>query len=316
MKTYPTYRSIAISTPRVQQQRVPARRKIPNLFAYGTVSVAVLFFTVFYYYPFLMNLYYMFTNYSYIGDYQFIGLKNITRFFQDPSIRVVFSNTFILTIATVPIALILALFVAIAVFYMTIGKALIRSAIFSTTLVTGVVAAIIFKLWFSQELGYIDNILESLHFARIPWLTDTTWALTAIVIVGVWSGLGYNMVIYLAGLANVSKELLDASRVDGANATQRFYYVMIPQLKPTILFLSITLVIGALKTYAPVAILTEGGPYGSTRTALLYMFQKGFDSRNVGYGSVIAFALFIIILIITLVQMKATRFYAEDSNKR
>lgn len=297
------------------QKRVRARKKKPNLFVYSTVSLAVLFFGTFYYYPFLINLYYMFTNYSYIGSSKFVGLRNILHFFHDSNIRVAFSNTFIITLAGVPVSLILSLLVAVVVFYMTIGKSIIRSAIFSTALVTGIVAAIIFKLWFGEELGYINTLLTSLHLPRVPWLIETPWALTSIVIVGVWSALGYNMVVYLAGLANVSGDILDAARIDGANTLQRFYFIILPQLKPTIVFLAITLVINSLKTYAQVAILTDGGPYGSTRTVLLYMFQQGFDSRNVGYGSVIAFALFLIILIITLIQMKATKFYAEESGR-
>ncbi|HLW03211.1 MAG TPA: sugar ABC transporter permease [Ktedonobacterales bacterium] len=282
-----------------------------HLFAYTVVTPAVLFFAVFFYYPFFVNIYYMFTNYNYITDSHFVGLKNILHFFHDPNITTAFSNTFLLTAIGLPLALILALLVAIAVFYMTIGKTLIRSAIFSTSLVSAIVAAIIFKQWFGQELGFIDNTLASLHLARIPWLTQPSWSLFGILLVIIWGTLGYNMVIYLAGLSNVNQELVEAARVDGANAWQCLLFIIIPQLRPTIVFLAITMVINFLKTYVQVAILTNGGPYGSTRTILLYMFQQGFDFQNVGYAAVIAFALFLITLLVTLIQLRVTRLSAD-----
>lgn len=289
--------------------------KQPNWFAYGTTVSALLFFAIFFYYPFLNNLYYMFTDYNYIGSNDFVGLKNIALFFHDHHVRTAFTNTFIITLAQVVSVLIISLLVAVAVFYMTIGKAFVRSVIFSTTLVPAIVAAIIFKLWFGQELGLLNNLFNSLHLPSVPWLLDPRWGLTGIVIVGVWGGLGYNMVIYLAGLSNVDTEILEAAAIDGANAFQRFMYLILPQLKPTMVFLGITLVINSLKTYGQVAVLTNGGPYGSTQTVVLYMFQKGFFDLEVGYASVIAFALFLIILVITLIQMRVTRFYADDIKK-
>lgn len=311
MKTPVAARPNVLLSTSIQKASPVRRRTRRNGFAYAVVIPAVLFFAVFLYYPFVMNIYYMFTNYDYINDAQFVGLKNILHFFHDPNIGTAFSNTFVLTLVGVPLALILALLVATAVFYMTIGKSLIRSAIFSTTLVGGVVASIIFKVWFGQEAGFIDNVLASLHLGRIPWLIQPSWALTGILLVMIWGGLGYNMVIYLAGLSSVNRELLEAARIDGANMWQRFRSVLIPQLQPTTVFLTITLLIGLLKTYAPVAILTNGGPYGSTRTVLLYMFQEGFDFQHVGYAAVIAFALFLIILIVTLIQMRLTKLDAN-----
>jgi len=290
---------------------VRTKKRGKNLFAYFVVTPAVLFFMIFFYYPFFVNMYYMFTDYNYIAEIHFVGFSNILHFFHDPNIGISFSNTFLITLIGVPVALVLALLVAIAVFYMTLGKSLIRSAIFSTTLVSTIVAAIIFKLWFGQELGFIDNILASLHVARIPWLTQPSWALIGIVLVSVWGSLGYNMVIYLAGLSNVNRELVEAARIDGANALQRFLSIIIPQLRPTIIFLAITLVINSLKTYVQVAILTNGAPYGSTRTVLLYMFQEGFDLQHVGYAAVIAFALFLCTLIVTLIQLRVTRISAD-----
>ena len=303
--------SPAFSPVQTQQRRVARKWRNRYAFAYVVITPAVLFFAIFFYYPFFMNIYYMFTNYNYITETQFVGMKNIVHFFHDPNIGTAFSNTFLLTAIGVPLALVLALLIAIAVFYMAIGKTLIRSVIFSTTLVGGVVATIIFKVWFGQDLGFIDNILASMHLARVPWLTQPAWALTGLLIIIIWMGLGYNMVIYLAGLSNVNQDLVEAARIDGANAWQRFFYILIPQLRPTIVFLAITLMINFLKTYTPVALLTNGDPYGSTRTVLLYMLQEGFDFQHVGYGAVIALALFLIVLVITLFQLRIFRIAAD-----
>jgi ABC-type sugar transport system permease subunit len=290
--------------------RINARRR-SSAFPYIVVLPVALFFAVFLYYPFLTNIYYMFTNYNYITDTQFVGLENIVHFFHDPNIGIAFSNTFLLTFIGVPLALVLALLVAIAVFYMTIGKSLIRSAIFSTTLVGGVAAAIIFQVWFGQE-GFLNNLLGDIHLGPIPWLTQPSWGLTGILLVTLWGSLGYNMVIYLAGLSNVDRELTEAAHIDGASALQRFWFIILPQLRPTIAFLTITLLINSLKIYTQVVILTQGGPYGSTRTILVYMFQEGFDFQHVGYASVIACVLFLITLVITLLQLRVFKVSSAD----
>ena len=200
---------------------------------------------------------------------------------------------------------------ALAVFSMKRGKNFIRSALFATFLVPPVVASVIFKLMFGTESGLINTVLNTLGLPSVGWLISPGWALAAIIIVHVWNGTGYYMVIFLAGLSNINRQLYEAARVDGANGVQVFRYITVPQLKPTIIFSMIYATITYLRSFALVEILTEGGPYRSTETIIMYMFKQGFQSRNVGYASVIAVVVFLITLVISLIQMKLTKYYDD-----
>ncbi|GAA6444622.1 hypothetical protein K170097C1_30130 [Hungatella effluvii] len=164
---------------------------------------------------------------------------------------------------------------------------------------------------FGTESGLINTVLNTLGLPSVGWLISPGWALAAIIIVHVWNGTGYYMVIFLAGLSNINRQLYEAARVDGANGVQVFRYITVPQLKPTIIFSMIYATITYLRSFALVEILTEGGPYRSTETIIMYMFKQGFQSRNVGYASVIAVVVFLITLVISLIQMKLTKYYDD-----
>jgi lactose/L-arabinose transport system permease protein len=283
-----------------------------SAFIIFSIGPVIIYFIVFMYYPFIQNIRYMFSKYNYLNTPIFVGMKNITHFFRDSNVFQSFKNTFVIAVTSVPILMVLSIFIAMALYYMRIGKAFFRSAIFTTYLTSLVVAAIIFKMLFGSEIGVINNFLQYLGFNKIPWLIDPGYAIIAVIILGIWKYLGYYVVIFMAGFSNVNTELLEASMIDGASPVQRFFYVMIPQLKPTIVFSIIIATITFLRTYPTVVVLTNGGPYSSTKTILMYMFEQGFDSRNVGYASVIAVALFLVILILTMLQMKLTKSFSEE----
>ena len=282
-----------------------------RVFVWSIVIPAILFFIIFVYYPFAKNVYYMFCDYNYIKAPVFSGLKNIQQFITDSTAHRALFNTFAITIFSVPLVLVVSLGAALAVFSMKRGKNFIRSALFATFLVPPVVASVIFKLMFGTESGLINTVLNTLGLPSVGWLISPGWALAAITIVHVWNGTGYYMVIFLAGLSNINRQLYEAARVDGANGVQVFRYITVPQLKPTIIFSMIYATITYLRSFALVEILTEGGPYRSTETIIMYMFKQGFQSRNVGYASVIAVVVFLITLVISLIQMKLTKYYDD-----
>lgn len=278
---------------------------------YVALVPTILFFLLFFYYPFFVNIYWMFTDYNFLNTPRFIGLKNIAHFFRDENAWHALKITGLITIISTTITLGLSLLIAMAVFYMKIGKSIVRGAIFSTYIVSTIVTAIMFKIWFSDQLGYINGILESLGMHKVPWLTDSFWAMIAIIIVSVWLYIGYFMVIFLAGISNIDSQLFEASMIDGANRWQMFISITLPQLKPVLVFSMIIAVISYLKTFPAVVILTNGGPYNSTETILMYMFDQGFQYRHVGYASVIGTVIFLITLIISLIQLKLTKFFSE-----
>lgn len=287
--------------------------KLDQKFFIVSVLLPVLtLFTVFFYYPFLKNIYYMFTNYNYLNTPSFVGLQNIIKLFHDAKALGSLNNTFIITLCSVPLVIIFSLLFAVLADKLTFGKPFIRSCIFITNLTSTIVAAIIFKCWFNESLGIVNSVLQMLGLTGRPWLTTTNWAMVGIIILSVWLRVGYYFVLFLAGLSNVDKQLYEAAEIDGANTFRLFWNITLPQLKPVTVLTTITAVISGLNCYAEVQVLTAGGPYGSTKTALMYMFEVGFNSRNVGYGCTIALALFLITLVVTLLQMRTQRFFEVD----
>jgi len=278
---------------------------------YVVLIPTIAYFLLFFYYPFVTNMVWMFTDYNFLDRPRFIGMDNIIRLFHDVYAWRALRNTFVITVLSTPITLCISLLLALAVFYLKMGKAIVRGAIFATYIVSTIVAAVTFKVWFNGELGYVNNVLASIGLKQIPWLTDPFWAMTAIVIVSVWLLIGYFMVIFLAGISGIDSQQLEAGKIDGANTWQLFFRITLPQLKPIIVFASIIAISNYLKTYPSVVILTNGGPYRSTETILMYMFDQGFMSRNVGYASVIGIVIFLITMIIALLQLKLTKFFSE-----
>jgi len=284
-----------------------------RIFAASVMLPAIIFLGTVFYYPFFKNIYFMFHKYNYVSKPQFVGLDNIKQLFGDASAARAFMNTFQITVISVPLVLFVSLVLAISVFNVRFGKNFLKSAFFTTYLVPSVVASVIFKLMFGTELGFVNSVLGGMGIGKIAWLSKPLLAKLCIVIVHIWNGTGYYMLIFFAGLSNVDFQLYEAARVDGAGMISQFFHVTLPQLKPTIIFSALYATISYLKTYVIVQVLTEGGPYGATETAIKLIFDQGFTSRNVGYASVLAITLFLIILCVTGIQMAASkRMNGED----
>ena len=272
----------------------------------------MIFFAVFFYYPVIMNIYYMFCDYNLLSKPKFVGLKNIIRFFSDEIVRISFQNTFIIALFSVPLVIVFAILVATALFNIKKGAGFFRSAIFASYLTSMIVAAIVFKSWFGTESGFINGLLVSLGKSKIPWLSEPATAMMTVIVLSVWKYVGYYVVIFLAGFSNINADLYEAARIDGAGSVKMFFSITIPQLMPTIVYSMIISTITYLRSYSAVLVLTGGGPYSSTETVIMYMFEQGFNSRNVGYASVIAIALTLVILVLTGIQMKMTNMMSEE----
>lgn len=281
--------------------------KPDSLFAMLIMVPVMAYFILFFYYPFVTNFIYMFTDYDFLSKMKFAGLDNIVRFFRDRSAGAAFKTTFIITFASVPITVIASLIISTMLFYVQKGKSFFRGAIFSTYLTSIVVAAIIFKQWFGVELGFINGVLQSIGLTKVPWLTDTRWAMVTLITMTVWKNIGYYTIIYLAGLSNIDGQLYEACTIDGANTMQKFLYVTIPELTPVTSYILIISTISYLKIYPQAVVLTGGGPYESTKPVLMYMFEQAFRNRNIGYAATISIALFLVISVFTVIQFKLTK---------
>ena len=298
------------------KKKLPGKTKPRNLkekgFVTAIVAPTMIFFAVFFYYPVIMNIYYMFCDYNLLSKPKFVGLKNIIRFFSDEIVRISFQNTFIIALFSVPLVIVFAILVATALFNIKKGAGFFRSAIFASYLTSMIVAAIVFKSWFGTESGFINGLLVSLGKSKIPWLSEPATAMMTVIVLSVWKYVGYYVVIFLAGFSNINADLYEAARIDGAGSVKMFFSITIPQLMPTIVYSMIISTITYLRSYSAVLVLTGGGPYSSTETVIMYMFEQGFNSRNVGYASVIGIALTLVILVLTGIQMKMTNMMSEE----
>ena len=179
-----------------------------------------------------------------------------------------------------------------------------RVGYYLPSITTTVAIAVVWKWVLNPRYGILNWVLSFLGITGPSWLGDPKWAMPAIIMLVVWKGLGYNMIIFLAGLQNIPEHLYEAAQIDGANRIKQLVYITIPLLRPTTFFVTVMTTIGYLQLFAEPYMLTDGGPLNSTLSIVLYMYRHGFKFFNLGYASAIAYVLFAIIFIATLFQMK------------
>ena len=238
----------------------------------------------------------------------YVGLENYLRLFQDKRFLRAVINTFTFMVG-VPLNLISGLAVALLLNTKVRGQAIFRTMFYIPTITPLVVSAIIWKWVYQGDYGLLNYYLLKVGIIqeKIFWLADPDLALPALILMGIWGGTGSTMVIYLAGLQSIPEEMYDAAKVDGANLWQRLLYVTIPLLRPTTFFLFITGIIGAFQIFTEVYIMTNGGPLNRTTTIGYYLYINAFREFEMGYATAMAFVLFAMIFIFTLIQWKYTR---------
>lgn len=270
--------------------------------------LALLFSAVFMLYPIFYSMY--LSVHSFKGlNVKFNGLGNFARLFQDTIFWKSMGNVFIYLIFQVPIMLFLGLIFAYLLNENIKFKGFFRMVLFLPCVTSLVSYAIIFRMLFQVD-GLVNQALIAINIIDNPihWLTDSFWAKITIIIALCWRWTGYNMMFYISGLQNVSSSTLEAARIDGANKLQEFLYVVIPQLKPVIVFTSITSTIGTIRLFDEVVNLTEGGPSNATMTVIQYIYNHSFVySSNFGYSAAMSWVVVIIIAILSFIQLIATR---------
>ena len=236
---------------------------------------------------------------------QFIALRNFLRLFNSPSFHQALFNNFIFVVVVVPLQTFLALLLAVLVNQKLRFINLFRTIYFSPVVTTMVVVSIIWYFLYNPGEGLINQMISFISFGKLGpynWLNDTALALPAIMILSVWQGVGFQMVIYLAGLQGIPDELYEAGRVDGANSWQQFWQITIPQLRNTTIFVIISTTILAFKLFTQVWVMTKGGPQGATKTIIVLLYEEGFKMLRVGSASAIGVLFFLIVLAVSLIQ--------------
>ena len=271
----------------------------PYLFLLPAALVLVVFFFL----PFFQTILLSFQDYSTnIYHATFTGFKNYINILHNPIFYKVMWNTILYLVVAVPILAIIPLFLAILINQKIRGITLYKILIYLPVIVSIVVAAIAFK-WLYAEQGILNYILNVSHINSIGWLTDPKYAIYSVIIVTIWKGIGYYMMIYLAALMSVPKELYEACDIDGAGFLRKHLTVTIPHIMPTIALVTTISSISAMKIFAEIYVMTKGGPLNSTKTIVYYIYEKAFENLDLGYASAMAVILLVIVMIFSLINI-------------
>ena len=271
----------------------------PYLFLLPAAIVLLVFFFIPFFHTFILS----FQDYSNsIYEATFTGFDNYIKLFKSPIFYKVLLNTFVYLIVAVPILATLPLLLAILLNQKIRGVTLYKILIYLPVIVSIVVAAIAFK-WLFAETGILNYIVTSFGFERIGWLTDPNWALYSVIIVTVWKGIGYYMMIYLAALMSVPQELYEACDIDGAGFFRKHLTVTVPHIMPTIALVTTISAISAMKVFAEIYVMTKGGPLNSSKTIVYYIYERAFENLDLGFASAMAVVLLLIVLVMSLVNI-------------
>ena len=280
------------------------------IWAWGFLALPVVFYTIIRFYPTVEAFRASFTNWNIVGRMEYIGLANYARLVQDPAFWKVIGNTFAYLGLGVPISMLLSFVIAYFLDRVRFGHGLLRALYFIPHLTTAVAMAWVWR-WFYQPppVGAFNVWLTSLGFAQMPFLRSTTQALPSVLAPAIWAGIGFQIVVFLAGLKAIPRTYHEAAAIDGAGAWRVLFEVTLPLLRPTVVFLMVTSSIAYLRIFDYVYAMTngQGGPLDATKPLVLKIFETAFTHFEMGYAATQTIVLFAILLAISLMQLKLLR---------
>lgn len=261
--------------------------------------------------PILFSLYLVFVDWEYLkglAGMHWIGLDNFRQLPNDPKFTKSLQNNAIFTIISVPASMALGLLLAVVLNKYVYMKNALRTLIFLPYVSSLVAVSVIWSIMYNAKTGPINAFLRTVGIEHPPgWLSSPNSALYAIIIMSVWVTIGYAMVIYLAGLQGISKDLYEAAEIDGASKMRQFFRITVPMLTPTTFLIAITLIIWSFQVFGPVAVMTQGGPIDSTMVLSYHIYLLAFRYYKMGYAATVSWVLFAIIFIITIIQWQSQK---------
>lgn len=265
-------------------------------------------FAVFILIPVIMSLGISFTEWNFLkgwGGIKFNGPANYLRLFQDDWFFASLKNNLLFTAVTIPALLFLGLVTAEMINRHCYGGNLVRVLIFIPYIASVVAVCTVWQVMLQPSYGPINQFLMSIGIENPPkWLVDENWAMWAIIAINIWTQLGYYVAVFMAGIKNISADLYEAAQIDGATGYRQFLHITIPMVRPTTFFLAIMGIIGSFKVFDLISVLTQGGPGNATSVMAYHIYKTAFKDFKMGYACALAWVLFIIIFIVTLVQWK------------
>jgi multiple sugar transport system permease protein len=291
---------------RSADRRVRIRDAVRGWLFIGPLILGILAFQAV---PVAVSIFASFTNWDGITTPRLLGLDNYARMFTaDPQFWEVLGNTVLFTAGVIPLTTVAALLLAVLCNGKTqrVSNTFFRTVYF-TPYVTSIVAIGLVWGQFFAPSGVLNQFLQVFGISGPSWLTDTSWAMPAVILVSAWHGIGYPMVILLAGLQAIPDSLYEAAKLDGAGPVRQFFRITIPLLTPQLFFVLITQIISSFQVFALIFVMTKGGPGTSTNVYIYYLYQNGFTFGNLGYASAMAWVLFLIIGLVTFIQLRLQR---------
>lgn len=279
-----------------------------NITKFLFIAPAFLIVALFMICPALLGFYYSLTDWNGITkQIDFIGLRNFLEMFQDRVFYIALKNSLIYMVVVVMIQHIISLALAVLIERGVKGRSFYTAILFIPCLLSSIVIGLVFSFILSPINGSLNTLLQTLKFRTFDWLGDPKLALYAIIATSIWQYIGYSMVIYIAGLQNVSNELIEAGEIDGANSWQKFCFIEFPGIAPAFTINTVLSVIGSLKAFEIVYAMTGGGPGNATEIIATYVYNIGFTSSRMGYGTAVSLILFILISLISFLQVKVLK---------
>lgn len=304
------------STWRGGVSRPPTLRRrladLPMATVFLLPAIAVL--ATFNFYPALYSLYLSLFEWNGISpERQFLGLDNYTRLLSSGEFWNSLRVTIVYATAMTLGALVLGMLVAVLLNQDMRGKQVYRVLYFLPVITPTVAAGVVWQALFDPSRGAVNTLLLRVGVDGPSWLSSPTWALVAVVIVGVWKRVGFNMIIYLAALQGIPRTYYEAAELDGATPLQRFRHITVPLLAPSTFFITVTSIIESVQVFDLVYVMTRGGPMGSTDVIGYYLYRYGFRYYELGFASAIAYVMFALIFVVTIIQYRVTRGGTADA---
>jgi multiple sugar transport system permease protein len=273
------------------------------LFVLPALAILLVFTLV----PVLAALYLSFTNYDVFTRMDWVGLQNYQDVVEDDLFWRALQNTVVYTAFSIPISMVMGLAVALLLNARLRGLGVYRTAFYVPVVTSMVAISMIWIQLFDPLYGVVSNGLEALGVRGVDWLGDPNLAMPSVIAVSVWKTIGWNMLIYLAGLQGIPEYLKEAAAIDGAGRVQTFWKIVFPLLKPTTFFIFVTSVIGAFQVFDIVYVMTGGGPANATLTLVQYIYNNAFKALDMGFAAAASFILFALILAVTLLSLRYVR---------
>ena len=275
------------------------------------ITPALIGFTFFYLLPTIRAFYIGLTNWSLLRAPKWVGLDNYLRLFQDEKFWKSIWVTFLYVLYNIPVQTVLGLLIAVLLKRLT-GSVFVRSIMLTPFLISNVIAAMIWFYMFDPVLGFVNVILKAVGLGTHPFFSDPNLALPTIAFINIWRHMGYTALLFYTGLQSIPEHLYEAARIEGSSEWRTFRSITLPLLRPVLVFVLVTSVIGSFQIFDTIAVTTQGGPGTSTRTILWYIYQEGFVSMRMGYASAMSTVLFLGLVLVTLVQMRVLRSGESD----